>query len=122
MNITVNRTANFTCTAVASTIEWEVNGQPTTDASIRSRGFDDEAVPLTLLNATQNLYTRTLSAFGSADNNGSHITCIAYFLTPPFSIFESEPAVLLVFESGIYFVHTLHSNIAIVTKFMPHSL
>ena len=49
---------NFTCTAIAEEINWEVNGQPV-DANLRSRGFDDEAVPLTLLNATQKLYSRT---------------------------------------------------------------
>ena len=102
VNIAVNRTANFTCTAVAGQIEWQVNGQPSTDADIRSRGFNDQAVPLTLLNATQNLRTRTLSAFGSADNNGSNITCVVYFLTPPFSTVQSEPAVLLVFKLGMY--------------------
>ena len=69
-----------------------------------SRGFNDEAVPLTLLNATQNLRTRTLSAFGSADNNGSNIICVAYFLSP-LSIMQSQPAVLLVVNepaSGIF--------------------
>ena len=111
VNITVNRTANFTCTAVASTIEWEVNGQPVDDAEIRSRGFDDSS-PLILLDSAQNLYTRTMSAFGSVDNNGSSITCVAILLVP-FSTFVSEPAVLLVFESGIHFVHTLHSNIGL---------
>ena len=60
VHIAVNATANFTCTAVADDIKWEVNGQPV-DSDLRSRGFNDEAVPLTLLNATQNLYTRTLT-------------------------------------------------------------
>ena len=97
VNIAVNATANFTCTAIAEEIEWQVNGQPVY-ANLRSRGFDDEAVP-TLLNATQNLYTRTLSVFGSADNNGSNITCAAYFLHP-LSFNKSEPAVLLIIEPG----------------------
>ena len=105
VNIAVNAKANFTCTAVAGEIEWEVNGQPVDD-HLRSRGFDDEAVPLTLLNATQNLRTRTMSVNGSTDNNGSIITCVAYF-TSPFSIMESDPALLLVFEPGMYWTHTI---------------
>ena len=100
MNIAVNGTANFTCTAVADEIEWEVNGQPV-DANLRSRGFNDDAVPPTLLNATQNLRTRTMTAFGSVDNNGSNITCVAYFISP-LSVIISDPAVLLVFEPGMY--------------------
>ena len=100
MNVAVNGTANFTCTAVGEEIEWEINGQPV-DANLRSRGFNDDAVPLTLLNATQNLRTRTMSAFGSADNNGSNIICVAFFMSP-FSIMKSDPAVLLVFEPGMY--------------------
>ena len=106
MNIAVNTRANFTCAAVAGEIEWQVNGISSGNADIMNRGFNDEAVPLTLLNATQNLRTRTLSAFGSADNNGSNITCVVYFLTPPFSTVQSEPAaVLLVFEPGIINMH-----------------
>ena len=101
MSIVVNRTTTFTCTAVAGEIGWEINGQPGDDEDVRNRGFNDEAVPLTLLNATQNLRTRTMSAFGSADNNGSNITCFAFFLSPPFSTAISEPAVLLVFELGM---------------------
>ena len=100
MNIAVNGTANFTCTAVAGEIEWEINGQPVDD-HLMSRGFNEDAVPLTLLNATQNLRTRTLSAFGSADNNGSNITCVAFFISP-LSIMKSDPVVLLVFEPGMY--------------------
>ena len=103
VNTTINETAHFTCTAIAGEIEWEVNGQPV-DANLRNRGFNDDAVPLTLLNATQNLRTRTLSAFGSADNNGSNITCVALF-TSPFFIMQSDPAVLFLFELGMYAPH-----------------
>ena len=102
-NTTINGTANFTCTAIGSGIEWEVNGQPV-DANLRNRGFNDQAVPLTLLNATQNLLTRTLSAFGSADNNGSNITCVTFFISP-LSIMQSEPAVLFLLELGMYAPH-----------------
>ena len=103
VNTTINETANFTCTAIAGEIEWEVNGQPV-DANLRNRGFNDQAVPLTLLNATQNLRTRTMSAFGSAENNGSNITCVAFFISP-FSFMKSEPAVLFLLELGMYAPH-----------------
>ena len=91
-----------------------VNGQPSADADVRNRGFNDQAVPLTLLNATQNLRTRTLLAFGSVDNNGSNITCVAFFLSPPFSTVLSEEAVLLVFHLGKsiqYIEHVLSTEI-----------
>ena len=103
VNTTINATANFTCTAIAGQIQWLVNGQPSADANLRNRGFNDQAVPLTTVNATQNLRTRTLSAFGSADNNRSNITCVAFF-TSPFSIIESDPVFLLVFELGMTFI------------------
>ena len=113
VNTTINATANFICTAIAGQIEWQVNGQPADDFNVRNRGFNDDGVPLTLLNATQNLRKGTLLAFGSADNNGSNITCIAYFLSPPFSTVLSEEAVLLVFHLGKsiqYIEHVLSTN------------
>ena len=99
VSVAVNETVNFTCTAVADIIQWEVNGIFAFDENIRKQGFDDSSPPI-VLNATQNLRTRTMSAFGSVDNNGSSITCVAISI-PPFSLAISDPAVLLVFESGI---------------------
>ena len=73
MSIVVNGTANFTCTAVAGLINWRINDKSADSDQLRNRGFNDEVLPLTVLNATQNLRTRTLSAFGSADNNRSNL-------------------------------------------------
>ena len=95
----LNRTVNFTCSAVAQEIEWEVNGQ-TLDSVLMSRGFDNSS-PLITLNATQNLRTRKLPVLASAVNNNTNITCLAYFLVPVFTIATSEPAVLLVLEPGM---------------------
>ena len=95
----LNRTVNFTCTAVAQEIEWEVNGQPY-DSLLVSRGFDDSS-PLITLNATQNLRTRKLPVLASANNNNTNISCVVYFIVPAFSVATSEPAMLLVFEPGI---------------------
>ena len=47
---------------------------------------------------------RTMSAFGSAENNGSNITCVAFFISP-FSFMKSEPAVLFLLELGMYAPH-----------------
>ena len=44
VNTTINATANFTCTAIAGQIEWQVNGQSSADANLRNRGFNDQAV------------------------------------------------------------------------------
>ena len=95
----LNRTVNFTCTAVAQEIEWEVNGQPI-DSVLTSRGFDDSS-PLITLNATQNLRTRKLPVLASANNNNTNISCVVYFVNPVFSIVTSESTVLLVFEPGM---------------------
>ena len=104
VSVAVNETVNFTCTAIADIIHWEVNGLlilSVNDENVRKQGFDVRS-PLIVLNATQNLRTRTLSAFGSVDNNGSSITCVAIaFSITPLSFGTSEPVVLLVFESGI---------------------
>ena len=97
MNAGLNETVNFTCTAIAEEIRWQVN-KTTITADLRSRGFDDSSALVTL-NATQQLQTSTLKVFGSADNNGTIITCVVFFFIS-FSSKESEAALLLVFEPG----------------------
>ena len=97
VNAVLNITVHFTCTAIAIDIEWTVNGGKIT-IDLRNRGFDDSS-PLITLNSTQNLRMSTIAVLGSADNNGSNITCVAISLSAPF-ILESEPAVLLVFNPG----------------------
>ena len=97
MNAVLNITVPFTCTAIALDIEWTVNGETITP-DLRNRGFDDSSALITL-NSTQNLHMSTIAVLGSADNNGSNITCVAFSLSAPF-ILKSEPAVLLVFKPG----------------------
>ena len=97
MNAGLNKTVNFTCTAIAEDIRWRVNGA-TINPDLRSRGFDDSSSPVTL-NATQHLQMGTLTVFGSADNNGTNITCVVIFFSS-LSSEESEATVLLVFEPG----------------------
>ena len=97
VNVGLNRTVSFTCTAIAEEIRWRVN-RATITADLRSRGFDDSSAPVTL-NATQNLHMSTMTVFGSADNNGTNITCVAVVFSS-LSVDESEAALLLVFEPG----------------------
>ena len=97
VNAVLNITVPFTCTAIAIDIAWEVDGEIITP-DLRNRGFDDSS-PLITLNSTQNLRMSTIAVSGSADNNGSNITCLAVSLSAPF-IVKSEPAVLLVFNPG----------------------
>ena len=79
MNAALNITVHFTCTAIAIDIEWEVNRDSITP-DLRNRGFDDSS-PLITLNSTQNVHMSTLAVLGSADNNGSNITCVALSLS-----------------------------------------
>ena len=94
INISLNEVAVLNCTAIATFINWEVNGQPIDDHI--SQDFDDSARPV-LVNETQNLRMRTLRVTGSSDSNGSNITCVAVLATStthPIAI--SEPALILV--------------------------
>ena len=97
VNVGLNKTISFTCTAIAETIRWWVNGATIT-ADLRSRGFDDSSAPV-ILNATQNLHMSTMTVFGSADNNDTNITCVVVFFSS-LSVDESEAALLIVFEPG----------------------
>ena len=119
MDGALNRMVNFTCTAVAQEIEWEVNGQPV-DSALNSRGFDDSQ-KLIMLNETQNLRTRKLTVLASADNNNTNITCVAYFIVPVLSTTTSEPAVFLVFEPGMNKKHVA-STALINTDVLKHLL
>ena len=93
-NISLNEVAKLNCTAIATFIIWEVNGQPVGD--LDSPDFDSSAQTM-LVNGTQNLRVRTLRVTGSSDSNGSNITCVAVLhtsATHPIAI--SEPALILV--------------------------
>ena len=94
VNISLNEVAEINCKAIATFINWEVNGQPFDDTT-RSKGFDDSAL-IVILNVTQNLRISTLRVVGSPDSNGANITCIAIQLIPMISGAASEPALILV--------------------------
>ena len=98
VNVGLNRTFSFTCTAIADDIRWEVNGSPTTP-DLRSRGFDDSS-PLIPLNVTQNLHMRIMRVFRSADNNNTNIACIAVIVMPLSA--DKNEVTLLVFDPGAF--------------------
>ena len=93
-NVSLNEVAVLNCTAIATFIDWEVNGQAV-DKSTRSKGFDD-STPLVTLNKQQNLRMRALGVTGSSDSNTTNIKCVAIHNVPV----KSEPALILV--QGIF--------------------
>ena len=48
MNVSLNRFAMFTCTAIASLITWEIDSVVIDNIDLRNEGFDDTAPILTL--------------------------------------------------------------------------
>ena len=95
VNISLNDVAEINCKAIATFINWVVNGQPL-DNAIRSKGFDD-SLPIVTLNETRDLRMRTLRVVGSSDSDGANITCSVLLLTTTiFDVAESEPALILV--------------------------
>lgn len=96
VNLSLNKTTNFNCTATASFIFWRVN-EKSISHDLRSKGFDDSALTV-ILNATENLRTRSLSVQGLSANNGSRIACEAYLQITPinYDYTKSESARMLV--------------------------
>lgn len=97
MNVTINETAVFTCVAVGTFIEFEVNNQ-TIDLVLRNRGFDDTSLEISV----NNTLTRKLRALGTIENNASEVYCLVFQVdVPPFSLVRSSAAILLVFEQSM---------------------
>ena len=98
MNVSIGDNAVFNCTAIASFINWEINGGPI-DSDLIGKGYDQG--PLITLNVSQNLRTDSLTVLGSADNNNASIACVAILRAQIYPAFEfvgnsSDPALLLV--------------------------
>ena len=92
VNITLNGVALFNCTAIATLINWEANGEPT----LRSEGFDDTAAPV-VLDQTQSLRMATLRVVGSSNSNNVSVVCVAVLVSSTIKPVErSEAALLLV--------------------------
>ena len=88
--VALNKTAVFTCRALG-VINFEIDNKPIDD-NFRNRGFDDSSPHIP--GKSTNERSRTLRVYGSAENNGSKIVCVAY--AEDFSFDISSPAVLLV--------------------------
>ena len=84
-NISLNQVAVLNCTAIATFIYWEVNGEPADDW--RSRGIDDRA-PTVILDDAKSLRLATLRVEGSYGMNSANLTCIAIL-----SIVGTDPSI-----------------------------
>lgn len=100
VNISLNEATVFNCTATASFIFWCVNGKCTSDF-IRSIGFDDSALAVTL-NATENLRARALRVQGSQVNNESKVACEIYLQTTATKFDYNISGSALMLVQGIY--------------------
>ena len=70
MNVSSGDHAVFNCTAIATFINWEVNGGPI-DSDLINKGFE---VQFTIdLNVSQDLRMRALRVLGSPDNDNTSI-------------------------------------------------
>ena len=104
MNISLNEVAVLNCTAIATFINWEVNGQPVNDLDSPDFSYSASTV-VVRVNETQTLRMSTLKVTGSSDSNGSNITCFAFLLTSTtHPIAKSEPALILVQGTCVLFV------------------
>ena len=90
VNITLNQRVLLNCTAVATFINWFVNGKPISDHDMTV--FNDSAKTRTL---GSQLRTRSLSVLGTSESNESRITCVGTTHSPP-SQESSDPALILV--------------------------
>ena len=93
----------FTCVAVGTFIEFEVNNQ-TIDLVLRNRGFDDSSLEVSV-NGT---LTRKLRVLGTIENNASKVYCLVFQVdVKPFSLVRSSAAILLVLEQGIVLLDSI---------------
>ena len=90
VNITLNQRVLLNCTAVATFINWFVNGTSVSDLNMAV--FNDSAKTRTL---GSQLRTRPLSVLGTPESNESRITCVGTIHSPP-SQDTSDPALILV--------------------------
>ena len=93
VNVPSGDHAVFNCTAIATFINWEVNGETLNSELL---GFEEQEV--VDLDISQNLRMRSLTVLGSPDSNNASIACIAVLEVAPlmFVANRSNPALLLV--------------------------
>ena len=99
MKVAVNGTATFSCRGLGEFIKFEVNNH-TINSILREQGFDDSSAEVPDHNNPDNI-TKVLRVFGAIENNGSSIVCVVFRISP-LSFSMSSPAILWVFEQGIF--------------------
>ena len=117
MNVSLNGFAMFNCTAIATSITWEIDGVliNSDKGYLKSKGFDDSA-SLVTLDSTQDLRGTSLRVLGSSNNSNASITCVAITflsITPPsFAVNRSEPALMLVQGKSVSYIpaHVININ------------
>ena len=111
VNVSGDDHAVFNCTAIATFINWNVNG---TSLNAGTNGFE---MQLTIdVNVSQDLRTAALRVVGSPDANNSSIECVALLeqSNKTFDAISSAPALLLV--QGI--IITLCEYITVIIMIM----
>ena len=92
VNVSINGVAEFSCTGVANSFVWEINGEQVDDNG------ETFVVMTVRLNETQlNVRKSTLIMTMSSTDTAANITCTAIsWLSNPITTAESDPALLLV--------------------------
>ena len=88
VNVSINGVAEFTCTAIATSITWTANGQQLSN-------IDGVSIATVAVDKTRNIRISTLRIPVSSTDDATNITCHAIVLTPISSV-ESSPVLLLV--------------------------
>ena len=113
MKVAINGTATFSCRGLGEFIRFEVNNH-TINSIFREQGFDDSSAEVPD-KSNPNIITRVLRVFGAIDNNGSSIVCVV-FQSTPFSFRRSSPAILWVYEQGVFhcYISVLHVHTTLI--------
>ena len=95
VNVSSGDHAVFNCIAIATFINWEINGGPI-DSDLINKGFETQ---LTIdLNVSQDLRMASLRVLGSSENDNTSITCVVVLQLASLVFLgnRSDPALLLV--------------------------
>ena len=89
VNTSINKVAEFNCTAIANVIIWKANGMTLQDTN--------QIEIFETVNALQGIFMSTLAISVSSVDNATNITCISATITNSVTaVNESEPVLLLV--------------------------
>ena len=91
VNVSINGVAEFSCTAVANSFVWEINGEQVDD-----NGERFVVMTVQINKAQLNVRKSTLIMTMSSTDTAANITCTAISRSNPVTTAESDPALLLV--------------------------